>query len=54
MSIKSFYKYKDMVDDEIEDMIEESNFDENLYIKKNYRNQKNSYNFRSKKNQKNS
>ena len=31
---KEFYKYKDMVDDEIEDMIEESNFDENLYIKK--------------------
>lgn len=31
---KEFYKYKDMLDDEIEDMIEESNFDENLYIKK--------------------
>lgn len=31
---KEFYKYKDMLDDEIEDMIEESNFDEKLYIQK--------------------
>ncbi len=31
---KEFYKYKDKHDDEIENMIKESNFDEKLYIQK--------------------
>ncbi len=31
---KDFYKYKEDIEDEIEDIIESSNFDENLYIQK--------------------
>ena len=31
---KEFYEFKDNIEDDIEDLIEESNFDEKLYIQK--------------------
>lgn len=31
---KKFYKYKDHIEDELEDIIEKDNFDEKLYIQK--------------------